>query len=65
MKSHDQDLAFAASGVDPKTEFPGQQGRSIPRGKDMLVAYVDDDEHLKDFAESMPCGWCQALRPAK
>lgn len=24
------------------------------RGKDMLVAYIDDDEHLKDFAEYMP-----------
>ena len=24
------------------------------RGKDMLVTYIDDDEHLKDFAEYMP-----------
>ena len=24
------------------------------RGKNMLIAYVDDDEHLKDFAEYMP-----------
>ena len=23
------------------------------RGKNMLIAYVDDDEHLKDFAEYM------------
>ncbi len=23
------------------------------RGKSMLIAYVDDDEHLKDFAEYM------------
>ena len=31
--------------------------RGVPvfgRGKEMLVAYVDDDEHLRDFAESMP-----------
>lgn len=31
--------------------------RGVPvfgRGKDMLIAYVDDDEHLKDFAEYMP-----------
>jgi hypothetical protein len=26
----------------------------IGRGKDMLISYVDDDEHLKDFAEDMP-----------
>jgi antitoxin (DNA-binding transcriptional repressor) of toxin-antitoxin stability system len=26
----------------------------IGRGKDMLINYVDDDEHLKDFAEYMP-----------
>jgi antitoxin (DNA-binding transcriptional repressor) of toxin-antitoxin stability system len=35
------------------TELP----RGIPmigRGKDMLISYVDDDEHLKDFAEYMP-----------
>jgi antitoxin (DNA-binding transcriptional repressor) of toxin-antitoxin stability system len=31
--------------------------RGIPiigRGKDKLIGYVDDDEHLKDFAEYMP-----------
>ena len=31
--------------------------RGIPiigRGKDMLISYVDDDEHLKDFAEYVP-----------
>ena len=26
----------------------------IGRGKDKLIAYLDDDEHLKDFAESRP-----------
>ena len=24
------------------------------RGKEMLIAYVEDDEHLNDFAEYMP-----------
>jgi antitoxin (DNA-binding transcriptional repressor) of toxin-antitoxin stability system len=26
----------------------------IGRGKDMLISYVDDDEHLEDFAEYLP-----------
>lgn len=24
------------------------------RGRDMLVSYLDDDEHLRDFAEHLP-----------
>ena len=26
----------------------------IARGKDMRIAYIDDDEHLEDFAEYLP-----------
>jgi len=26
----------------------------LGRGKGMLISYVDDDEHLKDFEEYMP-----------
>jgi antitoxin (DNA-binding transcriptional repressor) of toxin-antitoxin stability system len=26
----------------------------IGRGKDMLIAYINDDEHLEDFAEYLP-----------
>jgi antitoxin (DNA-binding transcriptional repressor) of toxin-antitoxin stability system len=37
----------------PPPESPTGTPR-IGRGKDMLIAYVDDDEHLEDLAEYLP-----------
>lgn len=37
--------------------LPPELRKGVPvigRGKGMLVEYIDDDEHLKDFAEYMP-----------
>jgi antitoxin (DNA-binding transcriptional repressor) of toxin-antitoxin stability system len=37
--------------------LPPELPKGVPiygRGKNMLVAYIDDDEHLTDFAEYMP-----------
>ncbi len=37
--------------------LPPELPQGIPiygRGKSTLVAYIDDDEHLKDFSEYMP-----------
>ena len=36
------------------TDEPPKGVPIIGRGRGMLVSYVDDDEHLKDFAEPAP-----------
>jgi antitoxin (DNA-binding transcriptional repressor) of toxin-antitoxin stability system len=32
-------------------------------GKGFITIIADDDEHLKDFAEYMPCGCCSTPMP--
>ena len=37
--------------------LPAELPKGVPiygRGKGMLVEYIDDDDHLQDFAEYMP-----------
>jgi prevent-host-death family protein len=34
---------------------PPKGPRVLGRGKGKVLFYIDDDEHLKDFADYMPC----------